>query len=66
MSTVRDLFYFSYVTLTTLGYGDIGPVSPAARALAITEAIVGQLYLVVLVAGLVGMHLSPRRNGPDA
>lgn len=58
----RDLFYFSFVTLTTLGYGDISPVSPAARSLAITEAIVGQLYLVVLVAGLVGMRLSQRNN----
>jgi len=61
----RDLFYYSYVTLTTLGYGDIGPVSPEARALAITEAIVGQLYLVVLVAGLVGMHLANRPRPPD-
>lgn len=58
----RDLFYYSYVTLTTLGYGDITPVSPEARALAITEAIVGQLYLVVLVASLVGMHLTRRRT----
>ena len=60
----RDLFYYSYVTLATLGYGDIGPVSPVARSLAITEAIVGQLYLVVLVAGLVGMGLSHRPGGP--
>jgi voltage-gated potassium channel len=61
----RDLFYYSYVTLTTLGYGDMSPVSPVARSLAITEAIVGQLYLVVLVAGLVGMHLSHRRGRTD-
>ncbi len=62
----RDLFYYSYVTLATLGYGDINPLSPEARSLAITEAVVGQLYLVVLVAGLVGLHLSQRRDGPDA
>jgi hypothetical protein len=55
--TRRDLFYYSFVTLVTVGYGDIGPVSPEARALAITEAVVGQLYLVVLVASLVGMFL---------
>ena len=61
----RDLFYYSYVTLATLGYGDINPVSPEARSLAITEAVVGQLYLVVLVAGLVGIHLTDRRSGPD-
>jgi voltage-gated potassium channel len=58
----RDLFYYSYVTLTTLGYGDMGPVSAPARSLAITEAVIGQLYLVVLVAGLVGMHLSYRQE----
>ncbi len=61
----RDLFYYSYVTLATLGYGDINPVGPEARSLAITEAIVGQLYLVVLVAGLVGMSLSQRQRQPD-
>jgi amino acid transporter len=60
----RDLFYYSYVTLATLGYGDINPVAPEARSLAITEAIIGQLYLVVLVAGLVGMSLSHRQRTP--
>ena len=53
----RELFYFSYVTLTTLGYGDIGPVGGGVRSLAITQAVVGQLYLVVLVASLVGLFL---------
>ena len=62
----RDLFYYSYVTLSALGYGDITPVSPEARSLAITESVVGQLYLVVLVAGLLGMHLTRQRTGPDA
>jgi hypothetical protein len=57
----RDLFYYSYVTLSTLGYGDIGPVSAVARSLAITEATIGQLYLVVMVAGLVGLSLSERQ-----
>jgi hypothetical protein len=61
----RDLFYYSYVTLATLGYGDINPVGPEARSLAITEAIVGQLYLVVLVAGLVGMSLGQRKRGAE-
>lgn len=50
--------YFSYVTLTTLGYGDITPLTPKAGSLAIIEALVGQIYLVVLVAWLVGMHVS--------
>jgi voltage-gated potassium channel len=55
--------YFSYVTLTTLGYGDIVPVSPAARMFAIVEAVVGQLYLAVLVARLVGLHISHSATG---
>jgi hypothetical protein len=58
----KDLFYYSYVTLSTLGYGDISPANAVARSLAITEAIIGQLFLVVLVAGLVGMHLSYRQE----
>jgi hypothetical protein len=51
-------FYFSFVTLTTLGYGDISPVKPFARILCIIEAIIGQLYLVVLVARLVSQHIA--------
>jgi len=58
----RELFYFSYVTLTTLGYGDIGPIGEGARALVITQAVVGQLYLVVLVASLVSLFLNERSN----
>ncbi|MBT8055001.1 MAG: two pore domain potassium channel family protein [Xanthomonadales bacterium] len=46
--------YFSFVTLTTLGYGDITPVSPIARTLVILEAITGMFYLAVIVASLVG------------
>jgi hypothetical protein len=49
--------YFSFSTLTTLGYGDIVPTSPISRMLASTEAIAGQLYLAVLVARLVSMHI---------
>ena len=52
--------YLSFVTITTLGYGDITPVTDKATALAIIEAVVGQIYLVVLVAWLVGMHVSRR------
>ena len=50
--------YFSFVTITTLGYGDISPVTEVARALAVLEAVVGQIYLVVVVAWLVGMYVS--------
>ena len=52
------LTYFSFVTLTTLGYGDVTPASDFARVLAINEAALGQLFLVVLVARLVGLHTS--------
>jgi hypothetical protein len=53
---MADLVYFSFVTLATLGYGDIVPLSGSARGLAILEAIVGQMYLVVVVARLVSVY----------
>ncbi|MEZ4215297.1 MAG: potassium channel family protein [Myxococcota bacterium] len=55
---VAETLYFSFVTLTTLGYGDIVPVSETARMLAAGEAVSGQVYLTVLVARLVGLHIS--------
>ena len=53
--------YYSFVTMTTLGYGDIVPTSSPARMFAAIEALVGQLYLAVLVARLVGLHISQSR-----
>ena len=53
-----DMIYYSFVTMTTLGYGDITPVSRMAKNLALLEAVWGQTYLAVLVARLVGLHLS--------
>jgi len=55
--------YYSFVTLTTLGYGDIVPFSPPAKMLAVLEAIVGQIYLTVLVARLVGLHIAHGSSG---
>jgi hypothetical protein len=52
---LQTAIYFSFVTLATLGYGDISPLTPTARGLAVTEAILGQLYLAVLIARLVGV-----------
>mgnify|MGYP001812046926 CR=1 FL=1 len=52
--------YYSFVTLSTLGYGDITPVSPAARVLAYTQAIFGAFYMAILVAGLVGVYISTK------
>lgn len=51
--------YSSIVTLTTLGYGDVSPVSPLARALVSIEAVLGQFYMAVFVARLVSQYLSP-------
>ena len=50
--------YFSFVTMTTVGYGDMLPLSNAARSLAILEAVMGQLYLAVTIARLVGIQTS--------
>ena len=52
-----EFMYYSFVTITTLGYGDLTPVRPLARAVTYLEAIVGQFYVAVLVAWLVGMYL---------
>ena len=51
-----DAVYFSFVTLATLGYGDIAPAASATRALAVLEAVFGQLYLAVLIARLVSLY----------
>ena len=52
--------YFSFTTLTTLGYGDVIPILPVARTLAISEALIGQLYPSILIAFLLGMALQAR------
>ncbi len=58
-STLMSIFtYYSFVTLTTLGYGDVTPVAEHARTLAWVEALLGQLYLAVMVAGFVAVHIS--------
>ncbi len=51
-----DLSYFSFVTLTTLGYGDIVPLSGPAKTASTLEAVAGQLYIALLVGRLVGLH----------
>lgn len=56
--TISGGIYYSFVTLATLGYGDILPRSDAARGLAILEAVAGQLFLCVMVAYLVSRHVS--------
>jgi hypothetical protein len=53
-----DMIYYSLVTLTTVGYGDITPLSAVARSLSMVEAVIGQFYLTVLVARLVGLRIT--------
>lgn len=55
--------YFSFVTLSTLGYGDFAPLTLTARLVAGVEAIVGQLFLTILVARLIGLHLTRNARG---
>jgi hypothetical protein len=57
-----DLTYFSFVTLTTLGYGDITPVHPLARMFVVLEALVGQLYPATLLARLVSLEITARQK----
>lgn len=56
------MIYYSIVTITTLGYGDIRPATEVAAALSSTEALVGQLFLTVMIARLVGLHISQGRR----
>jgi hypothetical protein len=57
-----NLIYFSFVTLTSVGYGDIVPLHPFARGLANVEAIIGQLYPATLLARLVTLEIEGRRH----
>lgn len=57
-----SLLYFSFVTLVSLGYGEITPVTEAARSMAILEAIAGALFLTMLVARLVGLYTARQSN----
>ncbi len=54
--------YFSYVTMTTLGYGDVTPVTTQARVLVQMETLLGQLFLAIFIARLVGMHIAGGNN----
>jgi voltage-gated potassium channel Kch len=58
-----DFLYFSYATLTTVGYGDLVAATNLGRSLAITEALLGQIYLVTVVALIVGNLSRPARAG---
>ena len=62
---LSDFVYFAFVTQTTLGYGDIAPVSDYARSFAMMAAFLGQVYLVVTVARMVSLQVAYSRRGPQ-
>ena len=56
-SETTDLLYFSFVTLTTVGFGDVAPLSPLSRRLAVFEAAMGNVYVAVIIAMIVGRYM---------
>lgn len=62
---IWEFLYFSFVTLSTLGYGDISPLNELARSLVYLEAICGQFYIAILVASLVGAHMSEQASNKN-
>ena len=62
LAVASNLIYFSFVTLTSVGYGDIVPVHPVARSLTNIEQVIGQLYPATLLARLVTLELKWRRE----
>lgn len=62
ISYVSNYIYFGFVTLSTLGYGDVVPLTPAARSLAIFTSITGQMYVAIIIAALVSKYLSQKSS----
>lgn len=60
-----ELLYFSFVTLTTLGYGDMVPANSPARTFAVLEAVTGQLYVAIFIARLVALHITEQQGSAD-
>jgi len=63
---VSELFYFSFITLTTVGYGDVAPAHPFVRTLSMLQGVTGQLYIAILVASLVGRHITTSPDRDDS
>ena len=60
-AAVSNMLYFSFTTLTSTGFGEILPLDPFARSMSNLESVLGQLYLAILLARLVTMHVETRR-----
>ena len=58
----QSMLYFSFVTITTLGYGDVAAILPLARMVAVMEAVIGQFYVAVVIAWLVSAYVAQRRT----
>ncbi len=58
---LSDIIYYSFITVTTVGYGDISPVSPIARELAVLFSLLGQFYLTIVIAFIIGKFLSKQK-----
>jgi voltage-gated potassium channel Kch len=65
LRSVSAWFYYSFVTLTTVGFGDIVPAHPISRSLTVGEVLTGQLYLAILIGRLVGMQISSEISTTD-
>lgn len=59
---LNDFIYFTFITLTTTGFGDIIPVEPYARSLTIFISITGQMYMAIIIAMLVGKYAASRQD----
>ena len=57
---IKDFMYYSLVTMTTLGYGDITPLSAPAKSMAAMQALLGQIYIAIIIARLVGLHMQQK------
>jgi hypothetical protein len=61
-----DILYFSFVTLGTVGYGDVAPVARSVRLVAMFEALIGLMYIAVILGRVVAMHTAGRLRTPDS
>jgi len=59
--TISDIMYYSFITVTTIGYGDVSPLSPAAKSLSILFGVIAQLYLTIIMALIIGKYLNEKK-----